>query len=96
MTTLGEIQQMASHFSGREPFAIVDPEEYFKAASNSNPSPEVLKLLEEMRLYMPYLQSQLWFDISNTVRDTGLQAPPVRSYFHRFIHWLEENMSRGS
>jgi hypothetical protein len=45
-------------------------------------------LIEEIRLYMPYLTGDLRFDNANTIRATGLEAPRVSSYFGRMVEYI--------
>jgi nucleoside-diphosphate-sugar epimerase len=86
-TTLGEIQELASHYSGRPKFKIVPRSEYsaFLKHAGKSFSEDEQKVFEELSHYVPYLFCDLLFDNSNTVRDTELQAPPVRDYFELFI-----------
>jgi thioester reductase-like protein len=86
-TTLGEIQELASNYSGRPKFRIVPRNEYtaFLARTEKHLSDDEQKTFEELSHYMPYLFCDLRFDNSNSVRDTHLQAPQVRDYFQLFI-----------
>ncbi len=86
-TTLGEIQELASHYSGRPKFKIVPRDEYaaFLKHAEKSLSDDEQAVFEELSYYVPYLFCDLLFDNSNTVRDTQLQAPPIRDYFQLFI-----------
>jgi len=86
-TTLGEIQELASRYSGRPKFKIVLRSEYsaFLKHAETRLSDDDRKVFEELSHYVPYLFCDLSFDNSNSVRDTQLQAPRVRDYFQLFI-----------
>ena len=86
-TTLGEIQELASRYSGRPKFKIASREEYaaFLSHAGKTISEDEQKVFEELSHYAPYLFCDLLFDNTNTVRDTELQAPQVRDYFELFI-----------
>ncbi len=86
-TTLREIQELASRYSGRPKFKIVSRDEYAALLSHAEKSfsDDEQKVFEELSHYVPYLFCDLLFDNSNSVRDTKLQAPPIRDYFERFI-----------
>jgi thioester reductase-like protein len=93
-TTLGEIQQLASQYSGKAPFAVIPPPDFLALISKlaATLPEEQLKAIKEMELYMPYMLCEHQFDNTNTVRDTGKQAPAVRTYFGRFVeHILNGN-----
>jgi thioester reductase-like protein len=86
-TTLGEIQELASRYSGRPKFRIVSRSEYstFLAGAERQFSDEERKIFEELSHYLPYLFCDLRFDDSNAVRDTHLRPPQIRDYFQLFI-----------
>ncbi|MBU1707369.1 SDR family oxidoreductase [bacterium] len=89
-TTLGEIQELASRYSGQPKFKIVSRDDYAALLSHAEKhlSDDERAVFEELSHYVPYLFCDLLFDNSNTVRDTGLQAPLVRDYFELFIKRL--------
>jgi len=92
-TTLDEIAQLAGLHFGKEPFAIVEPRAFAAQAAmmRDRVAPEQRDLIDEILLYMPYLTSDLVFDDANTRRVTGLQTPPVRSYFDRMAEFIKKN-----
>jgi hypothetical protein len=47
-----------------------------------------LEVIKEITLYQPYLTGELRFDNANTVRSTGLTAPPVRAYFDKMAAYV--------
>jgi len=87
---LEEIAALASAHFGRERFAIVPPEEFVASISRlkGRLSEKDMNMIDEIMLYMPYLNGELAFDNSNTVRETGLEAPPVRSYFGKMAEYI--------
>jgi len=89
-TPLGEIAAIASAHFGREKFAIVPPEEFVAHVSNIRDGlgEKELGMINEIMLYMPYLTGELRFDNSNAVAATGLEAPPVHSYFGRMAEYI--------
>jgi thioester reductase-like protein len=93
-TTLGEIQELASRYSGKAKFALIPPSEFLAriAKMEATLPGEELKAVKEMELYMPYLLCELQFDSTNTIRDTGMRPPAVRNYFDKFVkRILEDN-----
>jgi len=86
-TTLGEIQELASRYSGKAKFALIPPSEFLAmiAKMKATLPEEELKAVKEMELYMPYLLCELQFDSTNTIRDTGMRPPAVRNYFDKFV-----------
>lgn len=89
-TSLEEISELASLHFGRERFAIVPPAEFAAYISKVREAlgERERDALEELTLYEPYLTGELRFDNANTVRATGLSAPPVRSYFDRMAAYV--------
>ena len=89
-TTLAEISELASAHFGREKFAIVPPEEFAAHVSKIRDrlGEKELAMIDEITLYMPYLNGRLAFDNANAVRETGLEAPPVRSYFAKMAEYI--------
>jgi thioester reductase-like protein len=89
-TTLGEVSELAARCFKKERFAIVPLEEFNAYVSDmwDRLSEEERGMLEEIQLYMPYLAGGLLFDDSNTRRDTGFGAPPVRDYFEKIAEYI--------
>jgi thioester reductase-like protein len=95
--TLGNIRHMSAEISGHDPFAIVPPEDYLSRMAQMAPhmDEKAVKLAEEVRVYMPYLNCRMWFETTNTVRDTGLEPPPLASYFTRFVTRIQEEIQEA-
>lgn len=95
MTTLEEIRDLASHHFGKEKFALIPPEEFntYVAKTEGTLTEQERNMIEEIRLYMPYLTSELRFDNTNTVRDTNLDIPQVRSYFERMAEYMKRQQA---
>jgi thioester reductase-like protein len=91
-TSLEEIAELASRHFGREKFAIVPPAEFVDHASRiiDGLGEKERDMINEIMLYMPYLSGEFKFDNSNAVRATGLEAPPVRSYFGKMAAYIIE------
>ncbi len=89
--TLEEIAALASEHFGREKFAIVPPEVFIANASRLEVKldEKAAAALEELMLYMPYLNGHLEFDNSNTLRDTCLAAPPAGTYFGKMAKYIQ-------
>jgi len=87
---LEEIAALASAHFGKEKFAIVPPEEFVANISKMKGrlSEKDMDMIDEIMLYMPYLTGKLGFDNSNALRETGLEAPPVRSYFGKMAEYI--------
>jgi len=90
VTTLEELRDLASRYFGREKFALIPPEAFRASISRMEGglSQEERDMIDEIRLYMPYLSSELRFDNSNTVKDTGLEAPEVSTYFETMARYV--------
>jgi len=90
MSTLGEVRDLAALHSGRPKFGIIPPEQFAVFAANlPADAPEAQrKLANEITLLLPYLRCECWFDDSNTRRDTGLQAPLLRTYFDKLVKFI--------
>jgi thioester reductase-like protein len=88
--SLEEISELASLHFGRERFAIVPPEEFAAHVSKIRDrlGEKELGMIDEIMLYMPYLTGELRFDNSNAMKVTGLEAPPVRSYFGKMAEYI--------
>jgi thioester reductase-like protein len=91
-TSLEEISELASRHFERKRFAIVPPEEFaaYVAKMKDGFGEQELSMIKEIMLYMPYLTGVLRFDCSKTVRETGLEAPPVRSYFGKMAEYIRK------
>jgi long-chain acyl-CoA synthetase len=89
-TSLEEIAELASLHFGKERFAIVPPAEFVSYVSGMRDTlgEKELAMIDEIMLYMPYLGGGLEFDNAGAVRATGLEAPPVRSYFGRMAEYI--------
>jgi thioester reductase-like protein len=89
-TPLDEISELASIHFKRERFTIVPPAEFAAYVSKvqSGLGERELDVIKEITLYQPYLTGELRFDNSNTLRKTGLSAPPVRSYFDKMAAYV--------
>jgi thioester reductase-like protein len=87
---LEEIAALASAHFGKEKFAIVPPEEFAAHVSKirSRLGEKELGMINEIMLYLPYLTGELRFDNSNALRETGLEAPPVRLYFGKMAEYI--------
>lgn len=92
-TPLSTIRDLAARHFGREPFSIVPPElfEAQVSALSGRLSEDEAKILEELRRYMPYLETDLVFDDSNTKRDAGLAVPRVEDYFGVMARYIIEH-----
>jgi len=88
--TLGEIASLASVHFGREKFTILSPREFVAGISKlkGKLGEKDMDAIDEIMLYMPYLTGELAFDNSNTLRETGLAAPPVGSYFGKMAEYI--------
>jgi thioester reductase-like protein len=97
-TSIEEIAELASIHFKKEKFAIVPPAEFaaYVTKVRERLSEKELGMINEVMLYMPYLTGELRFDNANTVRVTGLEAPPVRSYFGKMAEYIIERAARDS
>lgn len=96
MTTLGEIRDLASRYFSREKFALVPPEDFaiLSPKIRKRLSEKGGRLLDEIRLYAPYLKSELRFDNSSTLnalRNSGLKVPKVSAYFGKLAKRIMEH-----
>ena len=66
------------------------PEEFSAQVSEMENtfSQEERNVMDEIRLYMPYMSSELKFDNSNTVRETGLEPPKVSRTFGKMAEYI--------
>lgn len=95
-TTVEEIRDLASNHFGREGFVIVTPEEFnlYVSQTEDRLSEEERGMIDELRLYMPYLTSELRFDNSNTVAETGLEPPKISAYFGKMAEYIRKHSTR--
>ncbi|RJR31517.1 MAG: NAD-dependent epimerase/dehydratase family protein [Candidatus Latescibacterota bacterium] len=95
-TRIDEIAELASRHFRMERFAIVPPAEFaaFVSRMEGRLSEKELGMLNEIALYAPYLAGGPEFDGSNAVSATGLEAPPVRSYFEKMARYIEAEERR--
>lgn len=96
ITTLGEIRDLAGYYFGKEKFALIPPEEFnvYVSKIENKLSEEEHDMIDEIRLYMPYLTSELKFDNSNTMRETELEVPKVSSYFGKMAEYIMKYSDR--
>jgi thioester reductase-like protein len=96
ITTLGEIRDLAAHHFGRDCFALIPPEEFnaYVSKMENKLSQEERDRIDEIRLYMPYMSSELKFDNSNTIGATGIEAPEVSSYFGRMAEYIKKQNAK--
>lgn len=97
-TPLEEIAELASRYFKREKFAIVPPEAFMAHVSRiiGGLGEKERDMIKEILLYMPYLSGELRFDNANAVRATGLEAPPVRSYFGKMADYIVKREQQRS
>jgi thioester reductase-like protein len=93
LTTLEEIRDLAGHHFAREKFVIVPPEEFmaYIARMDDRLSEEERGMIDELKIYLPYLVGELKFDTSNTLKalsKTGLEVPRVNEYFGRMAEYM--------
>jgi hypothetical protein len=90
--TLEEVRDLASHYFGIEKFVLIPPVEFDRYVSEMAPklSEEERDMLEEVKLYVPYLTCPMQFDNAQAVETTGIEAPPVNSYFGKLAQNIQE------
>jgi thioester reductase-like protein len=93
LTTLGELQDLASRHFCREKFGIIPPEQFIAYVSQAKGSfsEEELNMIEELKIYLPYFTAELKFDNSNTLKalkNSGLKVSKVSSYFDRMAEYM--------
>jgi thioester reductase-like protein len=86
LTSLDEVVTLAAEHFGREKLAVVPPATFdaMVAARAGRLSEEEQALVDEIRIYQPYLTTTLEFDNANALEVTeraGIRLPPLRSYF---------------
>ena len=100
LTSLDEICELASRHLNRPRFAIVPPEIFEAEASRreASLSEDERDLLEEMRIYEPYLVGEIRFDDSGTRAMLGPshpEPPRLASYFQKMAQYLVESEAAG-
>jgi long-chain acyl-CoA synthetase len=90
--TLAGIRDLAARHFGREPFTIIPPADFLAGLEmmRERMNEDEARIAEEMRLYMPYLETKMSFDNSGAVRDCGLEAPAVEDYFGVMARYIME------
>jgi hypothetical protein len=86
LTSLEEVVELSAEHFGREKIAVVPPLAFdaLVAARAGKISEDEQDLIDEIRIYQPYLTSTLEFDNSNTLKvagRAGISLPALRSYF---------------
>ncbi len=91
-TTLEEIGDLASFHFRKERFVLIPPEEFnlYLSKMRDRLNEKEQKMMDEVRLYMPYVTSDLHFDNTQTLQTTGLEAPPVSTYFGKLAEFIEK------
>lgn len=93
LTSLGDICELASRCLDRPKFAIVRPEVFEAEASRREAglSEEERDLLKEIRIYKPYLASEIRFDDSGTRAMLGPShpgPPKLGTYFGKMAEYI--------
>lgn len=91
-----EIRDLTGYYFGKEKFALIPPEEFnvYVSKIENKLSEEEHDMIDEIRLYMPYLTSELKFDNSNTMRETEFEVPKVSSYFGKMAEYIMKYSDR--
>ena len=95
--SLAEIRDLAAEHFGREPFTIIPPDDFlaWMAGMEHELTDDEKRITDELKLYMPYLNTEMSFDNSGAVRDAGLEPPPVGEYFGTMARFIMEREPRG-
>jgi len=95
--SLAEIRDLAAEHFGREPFTIIPPDDFLAwlAGMEHELTDDEKRITDELKLYMPYLNTEMSFDNSGAVRDAGLEPPPVGEYFGTMARFIMEREPRG-
>jgi long-chain acyl-CoA synthetase len=95
--SLAEIRDLAAEYFGLEPFTIIPPDDFLAWLSGMDCelTDDEKRITDELKLYMPYLNTEMTFDNSGAVRDTGLEPPPVREYFGTMARYIMEREPRS-
>ena len=78
---------MSAQHSGLTAFDIVEPSEQ---------SLDLASPAGELQFYTPYLCCKTRFDNAECTRLTGLRAPNLCTYYHRFIGWIRRAMTTAA
>jgi long-chain acyl-CoA synthetase len=94
---LSEIRDLAAEHFGLAPFTIVPPQEFLLMLSSmaGDMTEDENRIMGELKLYMPYLDTKMSFDNSAAVRDTGLEPPPVSDYFGTMARFIMDREPRN-
>ena len=95
--SLAEIRDLAAEHFGREPFTIIPPDDFLAwfSSMESELTDDEKRITGELKLYMPYMSTEMSFDNSGAVRDTGLEPPPVSGYFGTMAQYIMEREPRA-
>jgi thioester reductase-like protein len=96
--SLAEIRELAAEHFEREPFTIVPPDDFLAWLSGMDRelTDDEKRITDELKLYMPYLNTSMSFDSSASVEDSGMDPPPVGEYFGAMASFIMERESRLS
>ena len=96
--SLAEISGLAAEHFGLEPFRILPPEDYLLmlSAMEQKLTDDEKRITDELKLYMPYLSTNMSFDNTGAVKDAGLESPPVGDYFGTMARYIMEREPRPS
>ncbi len=98
LTTLEELRDLASHYFGMERLTIIPPEAFYAyvAQAEAKFTEEERHMVDELKIYLPYLTTELKFDNSSTLnalKKNGLQVPKVSSYFDRMAKYMLKHVN---
>jgi thioester reductase-like protein len=93
MTPVGEVIALAAEHFGRERLALVPPAGFdaWVTSHAGKLSDDERDLIDEIRIYQPYLTSSPQFDTSNTREVTerlGISLPELKSYFGKMAAYI--------
>jgi len=91
--SLSEIRDLAAEHFGRDPFTIIPPDDFLAWLSGMerDMTDGERRITDELKLYMPYLDTRMTFDGSSTIRDTGLEPPRVSEYFGAMARYIMDH-----
>jgi hypothetical protein len=86
LTTMAEIIESASRYFDRERLVLLSPGDFerFRSRAKNNGKLSDRLLMEELDMYVAYLNNQLHFDDTNaraSLEKAGIQAPRFNGYF---------------
>lgn len=90
---LAQLVKFAGRYAGKAPLLILPPEEfklYVRSHKHGNDMNEDMK--NEIKMYLPYLTSDLQFDKSNAniaLKGTGIQVPHFETYFGKILDFIK-------